>query len=87
MTIQPNRVRFIDATHRQCKFFLPGESGMEGFVCGDPTGIERSFCDCHHRRCFKLISPVSRTTARYDDQSVCEVEIDEGELELTELVS
>jgi hypothetical protein len=31
-------------------FFLPGETGMEGFVCGGPTTDNKSFCG----RCRKV---------------------------------
>lgn len=87
MTMFNNRVRFIEAKHRQCKFFLPGESGMEGFVCGHPTTLDRSFCDSHHRLCFKTITPIRSSTVRFDDQSVTEIEIEDFEVELTEIVS
>ncbi|WP_316172885.1 hypothetical protein [Bradyrhizobium sp. SZCCHNRI2049] len=86
MTMFTNRVRFIIAKHRQCKFFLPGESGARGFVCGELTAIDRSFCDHHHAHCFKTLTPVSRATARFDDQSVAEIDIEDAEHELTELV-
>lgn len=82
-----HRIRFVDATHRDCKFFLSGESGMFGFVCGAPCGEGKSFCECHYRHCFKTLTPVSRTISRYDDVMVCEMQIDDSELELTELVS
>ncbi|MFC5320527.1 hypothetical protein [Bradyrhizobium oligotrophicum] len=60
---------------------------MFGFVCGAPCGEGESFCECHYRQCFKTLTPASRTIARYDDVIVCEMQIDDSELELTELVS
>ncbi|MGJ4951825.1 hypothetical protein [Bradyrhizobium sp. HKCCYLS20291] len=83
----PHRVKFIDATDLHCKFFLPGEKGMFGLICGASVDVGKSFCDFHHRQCFKTITPVSRKLARYDDVMVCEMQIDDSELELTELVS
>ncbi|MDX3966121.1 MAG: hypothetical protein QHD01_05915 [Bradyrhizobium sp.] len=47
MSAFPFKTRFMETTRGQCMFFLPGESGREGFVCGAPT--ERSYCDCHHK--------------------------------------
>ncbi|MGJ4995698.1 hypothetical protein ACQR0Z_14830 [Bradyrhizobium sp. HKCCYLS3077] len=82
----PHRVRFVDATHRDCKFFLPGESGMFGFACGAPCGEGESFCECHYRHCFRTLTRVSRTISRNDDVVVCEIQIEDSELELTGLV-
>lgn len=49
MSAYPFKTRFIDTARGQCMFFLPGQSGMYGFVCGAPTTDEKSFCDCHHK--------------------------------------
>lgn len=40
----PFKTRFIETKRGQCMFFLPDESGMEGFVCGAPTTDNKSFC-------------------------------------------
>ncbi|WP_139031439.1 hypothetical protein [Bradyrhizobium sp. ORS 375] len=53
MSYYPKAVRFIESTTEQCKFFLPGQSGMDGLVCGETTDTERSYCDCHHRRIYQ----------------------------------
>lgn len=53
MSIFPKATRFIKSSSEQCKFFLPGQSGMDGLVCGEPTTAERSYCDCHLRRVYQ----------------------------------
>ncbi len=88
MTEFPKRVRFVDARRGQCFFFLPGETGMEGFVCGDATpGASKSYCACHRRLVFQPLTATSRIQSGYFDLSVRAAEIDDEELDLTELVS
>jgi hypothetical protein len=44
MSAYPFKTRFIETQRGQCMFFLPGETGTEGFVCGAPTTDNKSFC-------------------------------------------
>jgi hypothetical protein len=78
-----NKARFVNTTREQCQFFLPGESGMNGFVCGDETREGSSFCDCHHRVVFQ---PQRMKVRSVQDRNVRDSELDEVEPDLTELV-
>ncbi|MGX9428025.1 hypothetical protein [Bradyrhizobium sp. LeoA1S1] len=82
-----HKARFIDAKHGQCMFFLPGQSGMEGFVCGAPTIGEKSFCGCHHKATHQ---PPKRARYNYRivDRSIQIVTVGfEREPDLTEMMS
>ncbi|WP_315743159.1 GcrA family cell cycle regulator [Bradyrhizobium sp. SZCCHNR1075] len=79
----PNKARFVDTTREQCQFFLPGESGMHGFVCGDATREASAFCECHHRVVFQ---PQRVKLRSVQDRNVRYSDLDEVEPDLTELV-
>lgn len=49
--------RFIETKTGQCMFFLPGESGPDGLVCGEPTTGGKSFCDCHRKITHQKLKP------------------------------
>ncbi|WP_316206033.1 hypothetical protein [Bradyrhizobium sp. SZCCHNR3058] len=80
------RARFIEARPGQCQFFLPGESGMYGLVCGDAARDNSSFCACHHGLVFVPQGPKTRINSGYFDPTVRSVEINDEESDLTELV-
>jgi hypothetical protein len=89
VTLMPDfksRVRFIDASPVQCRFFSPDESGMSGFVCGDPTLKSSAFCGCHHRVVFLPLRPNGSLKSARFDRSVRDADMDDFEFDLTELV-
>ncbi len=87
MTDQPRGVRFIEAGACQCRFFLEGQSGMDGFVCGDPARDGNSYCRRHHFIVFKPV-PVSQARQHFKDYSIQEVDCDaDHEPDLTEILS
>ncbi|WP_445215938.1 hypothetical protein ACKWRH_26595 [Bradyrhizobium sp. Pa8] len=55
MSAYPSKTRFNDTKSGQCMYFLPGQSGMHGFVCGAPT--EKSYCDYHHNATHQKTKP------------------------------
>ncbi|WP_047308826.1 hypothetical protein [Rhodopseudomonas palustris] len=83
----PHATRFIQAGLCRCKFFLHGESGMNGFVCGAPIDEGKSFCDEHHRVVFQPL-PDAPPRYRINDYSVGERNEDtDHEPDLTEMLS
>ncbi|WP_028165446.1 hypothetical protein [Bradyrhizobium elkanii] len=83
MSVFPFKTRFIETKRGQCMFFLPGESSMEGLVCGAPT--EKSFCDCHHKATHQ---PLKDSKVYYlDASSVASHGGDDHEPDLTEMLS
>lgn len=46
-------VRFLDRQPDQCPMFCAGEEGPKGFVCGEPTGSESSWCPSCRRIAFQ----------------------------------
>lgn len=52
----PTSVRFIDRTRRQCAMFCDGESGPDGFVCGEPV-VVNAWCASCAGLCFVPVKP------------------------------
>jgi hypothetical protein len=47
------KTRFLNVRPGQCKLFLPGNEGMNGFVCGEATGAaDKSWCPACLKRVF-----------------------------------
>lgn len=84
MSAHPFKTRFIETMRGQCMFFLPGQSGMRGFVCGAATTDEKSFCDCHHKATHQ---PIKKGKITFFDLSAGSRDDDTGhEPDLTEVL-
>ncbi|WP_454650758.1 hypothetical protein [Bradyrhizobium liaoningense] len=75
---------FAETKSGQCMYFLPGQSGMYGFVCGAPTANHKSYCDCHHKATHQ---PVKKAKISFFDLSAASIDIDtDYEPDLTEVL-
>ncbi|WP_156433897.1 hypothetical protein [Bradyrhizobium retamae] len=85
MSAYPFATRFMLTKGCQCMYFLPGESGMAGLVCGAPTRAGKSFCDAHRRETYQ---PLKAGRIYFRDASVVTCDDDsDHEPDLTEIVS
>jgi hypothetical protein len=65
-------------------YFLRGQSGMYGFVCGAPTTNDKSYCDCHHKATHL---PVKKAKISFFDLSAASLDNDtDHEPDLTEVL-
>ncbi len=49
---EPEGIEHVEARPNQCKWFLRGQSGASGKVCGCKVVPGKSWCPSHYRRAF-----------------------------------